>query len=456
MKRNVKLVALCQLVWMLWLQSPGLLLGQDSTIKKSLTLAPRAAKDSEPVYHLLPSEEEQETGNAVPVLLRIVYEQQPFMKDVYPKLHEFAEMDAADPRLQELHFDRFANQIIRAGSMSFADWQYPLRSEQPTLILLPDLQSQRQLVGRGMTAWIKQRLAKGDVDNALAGIKAQLGCGRHCAATPVIVCHLVGLSLASAAFDNLERALKFEEVPNMYWALAALPPTLEDLGPMMRWELWASPSRIDEPLPPIGDASWKQLANKFVNAYAESSSEQYTPQEAEALKKNIERLAQEELPKAYEFSQADMQRMTPEERVMRWIYLGYCRLRTQLEPLANQAPSQVIEAQRAIEASKKQILAATGAKSMPYPIALTQGVLACRNFERRVKFLQTIESIRDYTSKHDGRFPPDLDALELPAPHDPFTGKPFLFENLGQTARLQQTEIEGLTIATFDYELTSR
>ncbi len=106
-------------------------------------------------------------------------------------------MDLDDERWKEFHFDRFAEQIIRAGSMSFADWQYPIRSERPYSILLPDIQSQRQLVGRGMTAWIRQQLAKEEMGKALEGIRAQLACGRHCAATPIVVCSLVGLSLAN-------------------------------------------------------------------------------------------------------------------------------------------------------------------------------------------------------------------------------------------------------------------
>ena len=426
---------------------------QPSTTQKQLQLSAVAAKEYKASLHLLPTEDEQESGNAVPVILRMTYEQQSFMKDVYPRLDEFAAMDIHDPKLQELGFNRFAEQIIRAGSMSFADWQYPLRSENPYLIMLPDIQAQRRLVGRGMTAWIKQRLAAGDMDGALKGIKAQLGCGRHCAETPIVICHLVGLAIASTAFDNLELAMQSDQCPNMYWSLAALSPTLHELGPMVRWELWASPARLKEPIPSIGSEEWTSIARKFADLMADVSDQRYSQAEGESLQKNMDRLAKQELSKTIGFTESEIDRMSTEERIMRWLDLHYHRFRSFVEPLAYQSPSQVIAAKKKIETTSKELITAVGAKSSPFPDVLPQAILACRNFERRVKFLQTLESLRDYASKHDGGFPQKLDDLDLIAPNDPFTEKPFLYEVNGKKARLRQAEIDGNSTPVCDYEL---
>lgn len=46
----------------------------ENSIRKHLQLSPRAATDTEAIFHLLPSEDEQEAGNAVPVLLRMTHE----------------------------------------------------------------------------------------------------------------------------------------------------------------------------------------------------------------------------------------------------------------------------------------------------------------------------------------------------------------------------------------------
>ena len=266
---------------------------------------------------------------------------------------------------------------------------------------------------------------------------------------------MVGLAIANSAFDNLELAIQSGKCGNMYWSLAALPPTLQDLGPMLRWELWATAARLNEPLPPIGDKEWIQIARKFVELVAESSAERYTPDEGAKLQDKMQELAKEQLSEALGFTDAEIKQMSSEELIMRWVYMQYCRLRTQVESLAFQSPTQVIVAKSKIEAENTALLKSTGAKSSPYPFVLPQGILACRNFNRRVKFLQTIESLRDYAGKHDGSFPASLADLDLPAPNDPFTEKPFEYELKGSTAQIRQAAIEGYKSTLYDYELTT-
>ena len=141
--RRLKTTALCLIGIAIFGFSARSLAQQETINKKQLKLPVQAAKEFESHFHLLPTEEEQEPGNAIPVLLRMVYEQQTFMRDIYPKLHEYVEMDVADPRFNEFYFARFAEQINRAGSMSFADWQYPIRRNRPYTIMLPDMRLNR-------------------------------------------------------------------------------------------------------------------------------------------------------------------------------------------------------------------------------------------------------------------------------------------------------------------------
>ena len=426
---------------------------EDTVIKKVLKLPAKASNAFEQPFRLLPTEQEQESGNAVPVLLRMVYEETKWMGEFNPKLREYAEMEIGDPKLHDLPFDSFANQIIRAGSMSYADWEYPLQSDRPYLILLPDVQSLRQFVGRGMTVWVKQKLAKGELDQALAGIHAQVACGRHCASTPVAVCHLVGLSIAGTGLDNLELAVQSDQCPNMYGSLAALPPTLQDIGEMIRWELWASPARLNEPLPPVGAKEWTSIAKNFIELIAEVNEERYTVTEAAQVQAKMRELAVKQLPDSLGFTDEDIEKMSNEELIMRWIYMNYCHLRSQIEPLAFDRPSSVISASMALEQQVGALLSATGAKSSPYPVKLPQAILGCRGFERRVKLLQTIEAIRDHVSKHNGTFPNSLTEIELPVPNDPFTEEPFVYETSGNTASIRQSAIEGYQATRYEYQL---
>ena len=425
----------------------------DNVVSKQLHLAPRSINDATPLFRLLPSEEEQEEGNAVPVLLRMTYEQTHFMANVYGRLNEYAEMEVDNPKLRELAFDSFAKQIIRAGSMSFAEWEYPLQSERPYGILLPDIQSQRQITGHGMTAWIKQGLAAGETMQALEGIRAQVACGRHCASTPIFVCQLVGLAIANAGLDNLELAIQQTDAPNLYSSLAVLPPTLQDVGKMVRWELQATPVRLKEPLPAIGSDAWKKIAEEFSSYASEWMDEPYTTQEAKELLSNLERLAKHDLLGKLHFTADEILKMSTEERVMRWLNLQFHLFRAQVEPLSYAEPQQILAAKAKIEAANRELLASTGAKQSPFPLVLPQAVLICRNFERRVRFLQTIEALRDHLSKHQ-TFPADLASLDYPAPNDPFTGQPFPYEPLKTGgARLSQASIDGWTGTQLKYVL---
>ena len=148
---------------------------------------------------------------------------------------------------------------------------------------------------------------------------------------------------------------------------------------MVRWDLWATASRLKEPLPPIGDKEWVQIARKFVELVAESSDERYTQDEGAKLQDKMQQLAKQQLPEALGFTDAEIKQMSSEELIMRWVYMQYCRLRTQIEPLAFQSPTQIIAAKSKIEAENMALLESTGAKSSPYPIVLPHCILVCRD-----------------------------------------------------------------------------
>jgi hypothetical protein len=58
--------------------------------------------------------------------------------------------------------------------------------------------------------------------------------------------------------------------------------------------------------------------------------------------------------------------------------------------------------------------------------------------DRYVRLMRTIEAIRDYAARHDGRLPERLEQItDLPLPIDPVTGKPFDYEVKGEIAILQ-------------------
>jgi hypothetical protein len=73
---------------------------------------------------------------------------------------------------------------------------------------------------------------------------------------------------------------------------------------------------------------------------------------------------------------------------------------------------------------------------------VTPALASVRNaqvrLERRFDALQCVESIRLYAASHDGKFPPNLDALtDSPVPFDLATGKPYVYALDGENATLE-------------------
>lgn len=61
-----------------------------------------------------------------------------------------------------------------------------------------------------------------------------------------------------------------------------------------------------------------------------------------------------------------------------------------------------------------------------------------------IALLETVEGVRMYAAAHNGKLPPSLAALPVPAPVDPFTGQPIDYEVLGDRAVLNGHSLPGL------------
>lgn len=429
---------------------------------RSLEFEPQSPPLDMIPIRLLPCESDQEIGNAVPVLLRLVYEEGAFIEKYLPKMAEYSRLDVGDPRLDEIPFGYFAAQIRRAGLMSFADWEYPLRSSVP-FVTLPDIGSQRSFVGRGMTIWIKQRLTQGDITAALEGIQAQLACSRHIAQSPILVCHLVAVATAEVGLENIEHFIQQPSAPNLYWSLALLPNQLIDPGPMVRWENNSLPRllpALTDSMPEIGDVRWQIVAKEFASLMAELSDGSFGEDEASALVENTDQLAVPFLADELGFTAEQLQQMTEEERIMRWILTMHRRFSVTCESLLAMPLPMVLERWQEMEewhdtfSQEMQIKA----EQSPFSniVVVRHGMISSYRFGRRVRLLQTVEALRDYAAKHDGALPDSLSQLELPVPIDPFTGELFEYHREGREATLQWADVPGSMVPQLQYIIRTR
>ena len=73
---------------------------------------------------------------------------------------------------------------------------------------------------------------------------------------------------------------------------------------------------------------------------------------------------------------------------------------------------------------------------------------AQQRMQSQIAMLQTVEAIRLYGAENGGKLPASLANLPVPAPVDPATGKPFLYEVSGDKAVLTGYRFPGLQEST--------
>jgi hypothetical protein len=457
-----KTMKFASIVWSLFLSTVSLELAvpaiAQNVIEREIVIHPKKIAENLLTSRLLPRAAGQEPGNAVPVLLRMLHEQNNWLNMELPKLTpELAARDPSDADLQAFRFDGFAPQIIRAGNMSHANWEYPLHSSNPYYVLLPDAQMMRYFLGWGMTVWIKQQIAKKDFAAALTGIQAQLSCARHLSATPVAVCQLIGRTVAMQALDNLELLIQQSaDVENMYWALGILPHSLGDLSAMAEWESYAfrkSLSSLTDPLPEIGSDRWPLIAGEFIKMMEDTSNERYSATEIQTLTAKLDQVASRFLQEEWSWTDQQLQQATIEERIMRWVIVQRHWFDLQTEQMTTSSIPEALEVYRRVKDKSEKIMEETGSKHNPFS-RNEAVIIGCLQFHRHVRFLQTIEALRDHAARNAGELPDNLQQLKFSAPADPFIGQAFEYRKNDTGAWLSYPPVAGDPNPTRSYHLT--
>jgi len=415
----------------------------------SLKLIPEAASETDNL-RLLPADPELKNGNAAVVMLRMIWEQQHYMQQFMPQISELIDLPYDDPKIIEFPFGHFVSQLRRAAYMRDADWYYPINEVPMAMILLPDVQGLRQFVGRGMSLWVGQQIAKKDLESARHGILIQLACSRHIARTPLIINQLAASANADMALDKVELLVQQPKSANLYWALAKLPDSLGDHPALLQQNsrlIAGSLPSLSPQFPPPGDADWKQVAVEFSQVMALQMPKPMPPVEAAALQMRLQEIAKQDLTETARFSDEELTKMSGEEIVMRWMLALTDRINIEIENAYSLAPplalKKLITLQESIAELLRNIQAPTAPPFLEKPADI---YLSFHKFDRRVKLLQTLESIRDHAKTHEGHLPEALSALELPAPNDPLTVQPFEYGIKDGKATLRMATIEGIAL----------
>lgn len=435
---------------------------KDGKMVLPLTLSP--AKTAVPAlrYQLLPELRDMQPGNQVPAFYKCFMEQ----NNLY---HAKETIDKRDKWLAAPLSD-LANEkdLIGYGGSSSKQADYAARLEsvdwavltqlkaEGVYLLLPDIQQLRSL-GQVLKLKMRGEVARKEYDSAIHTAQTLLALARALDHHPTLIGNLVGLAIEGIALTALEELIQQPGAPNLFWALIHLPDPVVGIRAGMQGERsWLTKDYdILEKPDPIPQDQLNRLLNSLDLIVAMSEGPVTEKKATMWYNHQLEDKANLASAKArlvkLGFKADALDKLSPLQLVMMDDYAIYEAARDDLMKWTN-IPFWRIPADFGV------------AKDPPG--MFTQIIPACQKVRRSVARMQqhiamlaAVEAIRAYAAENIGSLPPSLEAIKLPLPIDPFTGKPLRYEVTDSMAVLRGTPPELLKAEpTYNrvYEITIR
>jgi len=444
---------------------------------RTVTLVVRPAAEPSPAlrYRLLPAVWECKPGNAAVIYnklaLLLCQKRDEKTEDKLADWLEkpMAEFPVAEARKAVESYGEILAELDIAARRQQCDWQLLLAERDPISLLLPELQSIRQLA-RLVAVKARVQIAEGKPEEALRTLQTGYAMARHVAQGPTLINGLVGIAICGQMASRVQDLMERPEAGNLYWALTMLPQPLVDLRPAGEMEMdivfLTFPELRGVETAHYSPEQWRNLADAAVDKIVEwggmsggrelpawqarlgmialaikgypqakrSLVERgYTPQQVEAMP-----VAQVVLMSAVQ---------TYEEyrdETFKWLYVPYWQAREGINEVEKRLASECRE--REIIPLASVLLPAVGAVNKA----------VARN-DRTIALLRTIEALRMDAAAHGGRWPEKLaEVTAVPLPIDPVHGGPFSYRVEGRTAVLESLAPPGEPQASLGvrYEIT--
>jgi len=442
-------------------------------LDRSLTLTPRRTPAQALKYRLFPMSSDLKPGNAVPIYLRLVFEQNDAARRRWTEVPSawnqlpLERVPLGEARTFLKGYRRFLQQFELGARRTTADWNYTLDQGGVIDILLPDAQWMRGFMPL-LVLKVRVEIAQGNYEAAAHWLETGFAFSRHLANGPFLINSLVGMAGANLFEDTLLDFVDRPDAPNLYWSLVALPRPLIPLRHSMEIEdrvvEMQFPDLADldrERTPEQWDAVLKRVRAEFQRITAMEEGKSHPPSgpaPQEPASKSPD------LPAARKYlarhvAVAKVEAMPPAEALVRYL-MGFCN--EVRDDWFKAAYLPFPEARPVFAEAEKRLDAAPDTEAKRFTKALLPAIikvmLAENRLERKIAALRVIEALRMYAADHDGRLPEKLsDVTVVPVPDDPGTGKPFAYHRDGKTATLTG-RIPGtpLEVTGLRYRLTMR
>jgi len=242
------------------------------------TLRPAAEPAEALRFQLLPEFLERRPGNAAVLYNKIgLY----FTQQTDGKLDEnvakwldvpLDQLPRDEARAVLLKHRQVLADLSLAARTDRCDWELPLREGNPFAILLPELQTVRELA-RLLALQARLQIAEGKLDEALGTLRTGFALGRHVAEGPILINGLVGIAICQLMSARVEEWLQQPGASSLYWVLTSLPQPLIDLRRALEMEMNALYLTFPE-LTNVDQADqppeyWMRFVDKVVERLAE-------------------------------------------------------------------------------------------------------------------------------------------------------------------------------------------
>jgi hypothetical protein len=220
----------------------------DPNVPETIELSVVPAAEPRPAlkYHLLPQPSERTPGNAAQFYYRSILHLNNLPKDYWKPYDEHqATWLSPDPKVfpkdevvKWLPVGGWESQLKVAAYREYCDWDYriqDLRGLETIGFLLQEIQDCRSLA-RLIQLKAHLQIMEGHYTEALATLRLGYQLGHDVAQPPLLINALVGIAITNLMNNELVVLIDRGDI-NLYWALAALPQPLIDLGPAMQYEM---------------------------------------------------------------------------------------------------------------------------------------------------------------------------------------------------------------------------
>jgi hypothetical protein len=201
---------------------------------RSLSVSPRPESIPALAYRLFPLITDRKDGNAVPIYLRLIFEQNDAAQRDWTETPKkwnavpIEQMPLAQAKEFVARYKNFYRQFELGARRKNADWNYTLDQGSVIDILLPDVQTMRGFVPM-LLLRIRVELAEGNFKAAAYWLESSFAFSQHVGNGPFLINRIVGIACANQFADCALDFVAMPDAPNLYWPLTALPRPLIDL-----------------------------------------------------------------------------------------------------------------------------------------------------------------------------------------------------------------------------------